>query len=378
MASNRWRAMASLLLAVMVLLLTWTYLQPIPSPERFDRAVLTFHRQGWQRAAALLDQEESLLALRRALEEAVRISGPSPDLLDLKILFIHGSAGPRVFWITPMGRVYCPVSGDYLHHRSLPDLLGPLAVQLRESFFGKPIEWREVHRLFRYDTKAQLEDLETGLRFNVFRYGGVDHADCEPLSSLDTAIMKKAYGGEWSWQRRAAVLILGEERWAASMTGMPHMGYKILDNEFDGHFCLHFQGSVIHGPRNVDDAHHVMYHKSAGLLRHIVEEPDPESFTAYLLAALGQGDAETALYMIYEPYKARELVQRTARELTGVYPTRIATVSSEENEKELSVAASLHYRDRGEIRLDFSLRLIREEERGHWKADPSFLDHMLP
>ena len=39
------------------------------------------------------------------------------------------------------------------------------------------------------------------------------------------------------------------------MNGMPHGNCSIKNNHFDGHFCIHFSGSMTHGSKKVDSAH---------------------------------------------------------------------------------------------------------------------------
>ena len=39
------------------------------------------------------------------------------------------------------------------------------------------------------------------------------------------------------------------------MNGMPHGTQTIKDNNFDGHFCIHFYGSKTHGTKKVDEMH---------------------------------------------------------------------------------------------------------------------------
>ena len=59
--------------------------------------------------------------------------------------------------------------------------------------------------------------------------------------------MKSIYGGSWSWDRRAILVKYDGHVYAASMNGMPHEDDTISDNDFDGHFCIHFTGSKTHG-----------------------------------------------------------------------------------------------------------------------------------
>ncbi len=100
-----------------------------------------------------------------------------------------------------------------------------------------------------------VTDVATGISFNVKRQGGYNHADIEPLTAEDTAKMKKAYGGSWSWARRAAVLTVNGRSFAASMNGMPHGADTVPYNNMQGQTCLHFLNSKTHGSGKVDAAH---------------------------------------------------------------------------------------------------------------------------
>ncbi len=102
--------------------------------------------------------------------------------------------------------------------------------------------------------KFKVKDIKTGKVFSVKRWSGYNHADCEPLTSSDTAIMKSIFG-HWSWKRRAILVKINGHVYAASMNGMPHGTGTIDNNNFDGHFCIHFLGSKTHGSGKVDETH---------------------------------------------------------------------------------------------------------------------------
>jgi len=130
---------------------------------------------------------------------------------------------------------------------------------------GKLLDWWDtVSSIFSRGETARVIDVETGITFQVKRFGGTNHADSEPLTSKDTAAMKEAYGGEWSWNRRAIVVEIDGYKIAASMNGQPHSSESIKDNDFDGHFCIHFLNSRTHINNAVDSAHQEMVHKAAG------------------------------------------------------------------------------------------------------------------
>ena len=101
----------------------------------------------------------------------------------------------------------------------------------------------------------QIKDVGTGLIFSARRQSGGNHMDAEPLTAEDTAILKKINGGTFSWRRRAVLVKYNGHVYAASIYSEPHGTNTILDNNFDGQFCLHFYGSKTHGTDRVDADH---------------------------------------------------------------------------------------------------------------------------
>ena len=101
----------------------------------------------------------------------------------------------------------------------------------------------------------QIKDVSTGLIFSARRQSGGSHMDAEPLTAEDTAILKKINGGTFSWRRRAVLVKYNGHVYAASIYSEPHGTNTILDNNFDGQFCLHFYGSKTHGTDRVDADH---------------------------------------------------------------------------------------------------------------------------
>lgn len=131
--------------------------------------------------------------------------------------------------------------------------------------YGELVSWSVINDLFSKGSTAVLQDFETGRKFNIYRLFGTNHADCEPLTANDTKIMKECFGGEWSWDRRAAILWLDGRPIACSMAGMPHgTSQDIYGNDFDGMFDLHFLNSRTHGTDKVDPAHQAAVHEAAG------------------------------------------------------------------------------------------------------------------
>jgi hypothetical protein len=139
--------------------------------------------------------------------------------------------------------------------------------------------WDTVDKIWsRNFGHAVIIDYETGKSFNVVRTGGTNHADVETASAKDTQILKEIYGGSFSWERRAVIVVVNGKKLAASMSGMPHAGRDdkpnrakvsnrsggygygdnldgIKGNNMDGVIDVHFLGSRTHDSNRVDSKH---------------------------------------------------------------------------------------------------------------------------
>lgn len=129
---------------------------------------------------------------------------------------------------------------------------------------GEYIGWFDkVQYIFEKNDVATVTDVKTGKSFKVKRLYGRNHADVEPLTKEDAAVMKSIYGS-WSWDRRAVIVTIDGKNIAGSMNGMPHGGEQIKDNSFQGHFCIHFKGSKTHSGNRVDATHQAAVKLAAG------------------------------------------------------------------------------------------------------------------
>lgn len=100
-----------------------------------------------------------------------------------------------------------------------------------------------------------VKDVATGLTFSARRWSGYNHLDAEPLTKSDAATLKKIAGGSYSWARRAILVKYNGKVYAASMNTMPHGEQTIRNNDYSGHFCIHFPNSKTHGTNRVDSSH---------------------------------------------------------------------------------------------------------------------------
>ncbi len=144
------------------------------------------------------------------------------------------------------------------------------------------IDWYNggIQKIWTVGTVAIITDVYTGISFRAQRLYGDNHADCEPLTTADTAAYCGIYGVSdpqeiedreqalQSYKRRPLWVTIGGRTFAASMYGIPHNydGDRIPDNGFRGQFCVHFTNSRTHTTNIVDpDASYNGYfgHQSA-------------------------------------------------------------------------------------------------------------------
>lgn len=234
---------------------------PFYYPGRIKDDAVLLKYDHTQVACQLTRKEES--ALTRSWFWARRLPIAVPATAPEYIL----KAGDRSIRIWRAGRVACDekellFSLPPKSCRVLDDIIIRLETMLADRF-GVLMPWDEVKSYFAMFCRAEIVDVKTGKSFRVQRRGGRYHADCQPLTRNDTRIMKEIYG-EWSWDRRAVIVVVGGRRIAASMAGMPHGAGLIEDNDFNGHFCVHFWGSKVHASGRVDPEHQKRVLEAAG------------------------------------------------------------------------------------------------------------------
>lgn len=152
------------------------------------------------------------------------------------------------------------------------------------------VPWEEVNRLFPRGATARVWDVLTRRSFMVWRFQGTYHADVEPLTRADTAVLLAACGGRWTAERRPALVEIGGRLIAASMYPYPHGREGIHDNGFNGQFCLHFLGSRIHKSGRVDPTHQASILRAAQAYNSWRGAPADKSATAAAEQAPAAGD----------------------------------------------------------------------------------------
>ena len=99
----------------------------------------------------------------------------------------------------------------------------------------------EVKPNIRTGQRITIFDPATDLQWTLRLYSLGHHADSEPLTATDTAIMYKAFGYTNTWTPKPVYVQLPSGTWSlATMHNVPHLKGSITDNNFDGHLCVHF------------------------------------------------------------------------------------------------------------------------------------------
>ncbi|UCZ51412.1 LysM peptidoglycan-binding domain-containing protein [Bacillus shivajii] len=125
--------------------------------------------------------------------------------------------------------------------------------------------WTEARYVFPIGKDATFTDFQTGRTFRVRHTMGGNHADAEPLTSNDAQIMREIWGGSYSWTPRAIIVSVDGRRLAAAMHSFPHADQAIRNNNYNGHFCIHFLNSTRHSDGLVQDSMQRQVNISAGV-----------------------------------------------------------------------------------------------------------------
>ena len=133
------------------------------------------------------------------------------------------------------------------------------------SQYGELLDWwTEAQYVIPIGKVFTVVDFNTGKRWKMKRTVGANHADCEPLTSADAAIMKQVWGGSFSWNTRPVIIEVDNRKVAASASSMPHDIQYITNNNFTGHSDIHFFNSTRHKDGLIDKSHQANILKAAG------------------------------------------------------------------------------------------------------------------
>lgn len=243
-----------------------------------------------------------------------------------------------------------------------------LAVNQHVSIQIEMVPWEKVNKTLPKYSKFTVMDVETGEKFQVQRRAGSNHADVQPLTSKDTKIMKKVYNGKWSWKRRAIIVITGNQWIAASMHGMPH-GAGALENDFPGHFCIHFYGSTTHRTNFMDLSHKLMILKSAGKLQEYINHAEPYEVVRAYIAGLKQQD----IGIVSSSSLQKLSWKKHLKQIENIHLSRMLVMPKEDFTEELRleipVEIDMIVKNSGKRSFKGKVYLVRFSPLGAWKVD---------
>ena len=132
--------------------------------------------------------------------------------------------------------------------------------------YGECLDWwTEAQYVVPINKVFTVRDYYTGKQWTMKRTIGANHADCEPVTEYDAAIMKDVWGGDFSWNTRPVLVIVDGRKIAASASSMPHDIQYIVDNGVTGHMDIHFANSTRHKDGEIDYSHQDNIKIAAGL-----------------------------------------------------------------------------------------------------------------
>lgn len=236
--------------------------------------------------------QERLIKLGYLNTKATGYYGPATEAAVKKLQTKYGCTTDGITGSETQALIERLIKGDSVAASQKVDNSSSTTKQSSES--GKAINqsdyllkwYGNVEKVFARGDNATVYDIKTGKSFNIKRTYGHNHADCETLATEDTAIMKEIYSGKWSWERRAVIVIVGDTRIAACMTGFPHAGMDkyaanktitsrsggygkgtnldtVKKNKMDGVFDIHFLGSKNHYNNKIDPKHQALVKEAA-------------------------------------------------------------------------------------------------------------------
>ncbi len=157
------------------------------------------------------------------------------------------------------------------------------------SEYGEYLDWwNGAQYVIPIGSIVKVIDFNTGEYFMAKRTYGANHADMETLTAADTEIMRKIWGGSFSWITKPIIVEYNGRKIAASAAGMPHAGNDtapadaytswrsgdygpgtnfdaIKGNNMDGHFDIHFLNSTTHNTGKISESHQKNVKISAGM-----------------------------------------------------------------------------------------------------------------
>ena len=120
---------------------------------------------------------------------------------------------------------------------------------------GSLTEWAVVNAVLPENAQFTVVDTATSIRFTAVRVGGQGHMDIVTADGESYQNYLKIFSGKVSSNKRPVVVEYDDQRYAASLYGMPHGENTGVGGGMQGYTCLYFQGSLSNGLGIVDAEH---------------------------------------------------------------------------------------------------------------------------
>ena len=132
---------------------------------------------------------------------------------------------------------------------------------------AEKIDWYTggIQELWKRGDNYKVYDVYTGTVWWAHRWAGGNHADVEPLTATDTAIICSWFGvssasqinSKDHWMKRPSLVTIGTRTFACSLYPVPHNedGDTIADNNMTGQICIHFTNSKTHDTKVISKDH---------------------------------------------------------------------------------------------------------------------------
>jgi hypothetical protein len=241
---------------------------------------------------------------------------------------------------------------------------------LHISFELELMNWDKANILIPKYSKFTVIDVESGKSFRVQRRAGQAHTDVQPLTSKDTKIMKEIYNGKWSWRRRAILVQVDDYLIPASMHGMPH-GAGALQNNFPGHFCIHFQGSTTHKSEEMDYSHKIMILKAAGLLDDYMNNASPNELVQLFIEGVKQRDNFLLTLATTKDWDKNSKLKEMIENIETIEIKEITKLPEDIEEMltiEVEVGVTMYTKRKGKEKGQFHMLLSKSSHIDSWKV----------
>jgi len=182
---------------------------------------------------------------------------PTPCTSQDSIMLVN--AGRRVEVTDFRDGVWFAVYYNGNHGYMYAEFLRELSESSGQTIAGQVelIEWNAARNIIPRNTPITIVDVRTGLTWQMISFSHGNHADIVTATAEDTAIMRQAFGGSWTWTPRPVLVLAGGRTIAASLSGMPHAGDGgVHNNNMNGHVCLHFLNSRTHNGNRSHERDH--------------------------------------------------------------------------------------------------------------------------